>query len=224
MSYGCTISFKNIEAKDLFQFLQHFKDGCIKNMELIAKDEFVFSPIFRQHNAKLIEENGETYEKFKESTENWMKSSIFKFRWFYMADKNLLGVYGVNKSLQSLFDNTVYFQNSCDQDYEFDEWNGIPIFEEIAEKWKTATNEDIYKHFKYPNEQEEPIDYDYYRRSNAYDEIWKMFEETLYNDDKALYLSIFGYWDFKHVHKFYHMVVQETNNWIKEIYYKEEMQ
>jgi hypothetical protein len=36
------------------------------------------------------------------------------------------------------------------------------------------------------------MDSNYYRRDSAYDEIWKMCEGYLYNEDDVVYISMFG--------------------------------
>ena len=140
-----------------------------------------------------------------DADEAWAKG-VFTFRFFYLADHNLVGVFGIPNDVQQVFDATIYFQNSCDQDYKFETWNGVHVFEQIAEKWKNATNEEVQS--KYTEEddgswdEEIPFDYDYFRRKYAYDEIWDMCEEYLFNEESVVYVSMFGYYDFHPLMKF----------------------
>jgi hypothetical protein len=195
MSYSCEIYFKNIKADEVYSFFQKIKERAISKTDEIAKENFLWMPSIR--NRHLYKDT----EDFIVETidEGWVLNSLFKYRYFYLPQHELLGVLSLPDGFDDMFDNVSYFQNSCDQDYEFDEWKGIPIFEQIAEKWKNATDEEVYKTFEYPDEYEEPIDYDYYRRSNAYDEIWGMCEKYLYRDEICVYLSIFGGYEHYHV-------------------------
>ncbi|MBQ8567302.1 MAG: hypothetical protein IJ445_06960 [Clostridia bacterium] len=91
---------------------------------------------------------------------------------------------------------TCHFQNSCDQDYDFEDWKGVPYFEFIAEKWKNATDSEVIEHYRndrgYDYDEEYASDLDYYRRSFAYDEIWSMCESYLYHEEDVVYISMFG--------------------------------
>ncbi len=188
MSYSATINFKTIKEGELYDFLKKIKDACKSNFAKIAQDNFIFMPSI---NKDYLLKNDSDYAK-EQLDRAWMRNGVFSYRFFYISEHNILGVFGVPDGVADIFDLTCYFQNSCDQDYDFKDWKGIPIFEQIAEKWKNATNEEVYKTFEYPEEHAEPIDYDYYRRSNAYGEIWKMCETYLYNEDDVVYVSMFG--------------------------------
>ncbi len=223
MSYGCTISFKTISADKIYPFFQQFKKACIDNLDGFAKENFSYSPLFKKCHYKPIEiEYTEEFLELKKSTETWAKESIFKFRWFYLQDSNVLGVYSTDESLQSLFDCTVYFQNSCDQDYEFEEWNGIPAFEKIAAKYKNMTDAELVKKYREKmndewDADEHTVDLQYYAKSFAYDEVWELVENTLYNDDEAVYLSVFGYYDILHMNRFFKSTLDAVNEWIERV-------
>ena len=146
----------------------------------------------------------------------WMRNSIFSYRFFYIPQHNLLGVFCIPDAVNDIFDLTCHFQNSCDQDYDFDEWKGIPIFEQIAEKWKNATDEAVHKSFEYPYEHKPPIDYDYYRRSFAYAEIWKMCEHYLYSEDDEVYISMFGGYEIAEQKGFCHKCRKAYDEWKKQ--------
>lgn len=188
MSYSAQINFKTVREGELYGFLRKIKDACKSKFDEIAGDDFIFMPSIK--NDYMLKKDSEWAKEQLDRA--WMRNSVFSYRFFYIPEHNLLGVFGVPSAVKDIFDLTCYFQNSCDQDYDFEEWKGVPIFEQIAEKWKNATDEEVYKTFEFPDEYEEPIDYDYYRRSNAYDEIWKMCETYLYNEDDVVYISMFG--------------------------------
>lgn len=217
MSYSCEISFKQISGDDVYEFLQKFKKENINHLEEIAEDNFIYSPIskkiFKYDDLKEIP------DALKTETEEWAKNNIFKFRWFYNKELQLLGVYSVHKSVQYLFDKTVYFQNSSDQDYERSDWEGIKIFENIFDKWINTSVEDIKK--LYDEDERFDDDFnnefsDYLRKEYAYKEIWKHFEPTLEDDSSVLHLSLFGYYDFHPVGKFCYYVFKKYKAWMDE--------
>jgi hypothetical protein len=209
MSYSAIIHFKTIKADEVYGFFQKLKAEATLHLGEIAKENFIYSPYSKEKETDK--------RKLLDDAKNWARTSIFNYRYFYLPKHNLLAVFGVPDCLENLFDLTGHFQNSCDQDYDFEDWKGVPIFEQIAEKWKNATDEEVYKHFEYPNEYEEPIDYDYYRRTFAYDEIWAMCENYLYNDEEVVYISLFGYWDITTLRNFSLMCKEEYENWCKQI-------
>ena len=47
MSYSCTISFKQIKSEKLYPFLQSLKKEAEKIAPDVAKDEYIWSPIYR---------------------------------------------------------------------------------------------------------------------------------------------------------------------------------
>lgn len=190
MSYSATINFKNVPADGVYPFFQMLKTELIKRIDEIAKDNFLWLPSIRYaHRYKDLDS-----EAKMEIDTAWAMNSIFKFRYFYLPEHQLLGIFSVPIKTEGLFDNVTYFQNSCDQDYEFEEWKGIPIFEKIAGKWKEATDKEVAAQYtaKLYGKPEECTDTDYWRKSFAYDEIWEMFESYLYNDEQCVYTSMFG--------------------------------
>lgn len=212
MSYSCTISFKQIKSETIYPFLQSLKKEAEKIAPDVAKDEYIWSPIYRwmgydEEKEKIIKEetffkaHSEEIVKIERENENWVLK-LFTFRWYWDFEKEVLMVYSLPKQLQSLFDNTVGFQDSCDQDYEFEEWSGIKYMEEIAMKWKCLPDETIISKYKerysYPGEEiiESDIDINYYRKSFCYEDIWDRIEWTLYNDDRIVYLCLFSNWDY----------------------------
>ena len=130
---------------------------------------------------------------------DWAVDKVFKYRFFYLAEYKLLGIFGVPDAVKNLFDASIEFQNSCDQDYEYDHWDGVKIFEEIAKKWENASDEDIRKNYieKYRQiDDEDDFDYDYYRRSFAYDEIWNIVGDFLNDDAQALFFTLYGPYEY----------------------------
>ena len=212
MSYGASISFKTIDADELYQFFQNIKHTASKHIDKIAEDEFIYMPSVRYKHLY----NDVKGVIARDADEAWAKSAVFTMRFFYLADHNLLGVFGVPSAVKECFDATIYFQNSTDQDYEFDEWKNVPIFAQIAEKWKTSTDDDVLRKCNDERDDDE-IDtdsLDYYRRTFAYEEIWSMCEDYMWHDDKAVHLSLFSYYDFEPFMKFVEVCKEKYEQWI----------
>lgn len=208
MSYHAEISFKHIESiTELCTFISTLKQEISKNFNTIAENKYCYCPFVNLTKDDLQKEYfdisfDKKYHEIYRAAEYWFER-VFKYRWCYIKEWKLLGIYGVPECIQSLFDGTVYFQNSTDQDYEKSEYNGIKEFEDIFDLWHKFPDEMIIEAYKIKNklsdeeieEDLEYIDYDYYRRSLAYNEIWSYIEYSLYDDDAVSYLSLYGFYD-----------------------------
>lgn len=213
MSYSCEISFKQISSDEVYEFLVKLKEHAIANIDTIAKNNVYFSPIMRKHNYRTPLE---ITRELQAETKNWAQNDIFKYRWFFDKKHQLLGVYSLQPQLRHLFDCTIHFQNSTDQNYEWSDWNGIPYFESVAAKWSAADATTVNKFYgiiHYGDQIENldnPARLDYHRKSNAYHEIWSEFEHTLYDENSIVYLTLFGPYDYKHVGKFLACIEKEA--------------
>lgn len=220
MSYNAEINFKTIKEGELYAFFKQLKDACKDKFEQIAEDDFIYMPSIR--NSHLLK--NATEWGTKELDQSWVRNSVFSYRFFYIPEHNLLGVFGTPDAVHEIFDTTVYFQNSCDQDYDFDTWKGIPVFEEIAEKWKNATDEEIRKKYdeKYGLDDEEDFDYDYQKKTFAYDEIWGMCEKYLYDEKEVVYISMFGGYELFEILGFVELCRKAYDEWKKGVRYEKQ--
>ena len=232
MSYSCSISFKKMDAKDVFPFLKEFKKYLDEHMEEVAKENFHYCPIFR----KRIETAPKMSELPKEELEeakNWVMNGIFKFRYFYDNERGQLGIYGVPGCADKLFDGSVYFQNSTDQDYTRKEYEGIKEFEEIFDHWYSMDEKtfftEYYKKYgqsldrEYMDEEEKGTKryeekFEYIKRSMIYDEIWRPISDTLFDDESALYLSLYGSYDISKQYAFIRHCYNEQEKWEEDFY------
>lgn len=184
MSYCCYISFKKMTSDEIITFLQLFKQKVCMSLEEIAEQYYAFCPY-------IGEERKSSKDEIIHTTQTLWAHKVFTFRFFYDKERELLGVFSVPDTLRYLFDGTVYFQNSCDQDYEREEYNHVQKFEEIYDNWMKKSTEEIYELCKKDVEEWNKDEEMYYRRTYAYDEISTRYEDELYNDEKALYFSLF---------------------------------
>lgn len=218
MSYSAEINFKTVKEGELYAFLKQIKDTCKEKFDEIAEDNFIFMPSVSISNRRLLE--GTSCEVKERVDRAWMQNSVFSYRFFYIPEHNLLGIFGVPNAVKGIFDLTVYFQNSCDQDYDFNKWRGVPIFEEIAKKWENASDSEVEeyynKRYSWSFDKEECSDYDYYRRSHAYDEIWRMCETYLYHEEDVVYISMFGGYEIAEQVGFVHKCREAYEEWNKQ--------
>ena len=228
MSYNCEIAFKTIKAEEVYDFLVKFKTDVRDHLSEIVKDEFVFSPICRyatlEQREKLAEGKASLFydtdmRALYIETQMWVKQ-LFSHRYFYLPEKQLLGVYSVNKLQHKLFDDVIYFQNSCDTDYDFGSYVNIPCFKSISEEWQNKSLEELNKVYKermtdfdLPNSEEK---WEYYRRTFAYDDIWAVVEDTLWDEKSVVYLSLFGHYEIREEKTCINALLEENKKWLKE--------
>lgn len=205
MSYWYEINFKKMEEKDVIPFLRRLKKRLVFDFSEIAKDNYIYCPFVKKHLLDLPQEYSDLVNKEPDvfnASNNWA-CNLFTFRYFYDTEYHLLGVFGVPNVVKDLFDASIEFQNSSDQDYESSHWHGVKEFEKTYEQWITKDVDEIKKIY---NEKYKPLTFDeeypdpvkaseklaYYRKSFAYEEIWERYQGELYNDEAAIYFSCFS--------------------------------
>lgn len=198
MSYYASIAFKVLEPADVYPFLQTFKKESIEKIKEIAEENHAFSPLFRSIYTKTLEITDEQ----RKETEAWALNYVFKHRYFYLPECSLLGMYSVPTCLGYLFDAVIGFQNSCDQDYDYETWANIPCFAEIANKWKNMPIAEAAKALKLDGTNPSFADIDYGSKTACYDEIWNKIEWSLENDSEVLYVSLFGSYEYLAIERF----------------------
>lgn len=241
MSYYCAISFKQIPFDKVYDFLRDFKAHTTAHIKEIAEENYNYVPYIRHSDFAEVSKpmsreewralsDEEKKDLFPREFRNvdpreidnaryWARSCVFQHRYLYDTERQLLCMFSVPGPTQDIFDGTVHFQNSCDQDYDRSQYAGIPIFESIWDKWASMEEADILKHYKEhygyslyeeiqrhtsPERAEEEYAQRiaYTRRSAAYDEIWNNYESALYNDESCIYLSLYGNYEIAPVTAF----------------------
>ena len=172
MSYEFTITFKEIERKNLDDYLLKFMEFNRKNVMKILSDNAFYIPSVRLN---ITDPDIPDYYKsgWREADRYWVQN-LLTTRFLYWNEKSLLGIVG---EAEREFDpdvSEIYFQDHTDQDYAFCHWSGIKMFESIANECRNASMEEIrlvYPHLLSPGE-ENGEDIDKFRRSMAYDRIF----------------------------------------------------
>lgn len=175
MSYSFGMYFKQLNKED----------DIVSILELISKRLY-------ENRGEYIEENRSFIPSFKglildeskkEADEYWL-FSLFNISCVYWKEYNLLGVSGYDyECLVDIFPTHIGFQNSCDQDYDYEEWGDlIDIFNQKRDFIKNCNVDDIlnimnnkYKDSHYSKE-EILEDLEYYKKTALYEEIFNLLD------------------------------------------------
>lgn len=182
MSYYFTMNFVACENKG----------AALELMSQAGKNLFESRKAFIEEEAHFIPSVRYAYSnKHNMCAENelWVLE-LFQQDFVWWEEHKLLALQGGAwpNSVTNLFAKSVYFQNSCDQDYAFSEWEGIhPFFDQLLTEVRSASRERILelKGLGYPGF--DPTDYqdsdtEYLRRSAMYNAVYHKLglDEWLY--------------------------------------------
>lgn len=208
MSYSIDLAFKEVKDGDeVFQIIQKVKKIVLEHSEEIIKNNVAFSPFGARYRYK----EGITENELIDKTEEWLQR-LFTYKFIYFPERGLLACVATEKEfLGEVFTNFTFFQNSCDQDYEYETWKGIKQFEEISDKIvKIPFTEEGKKELKklvlgykpcYDTEEElderykNQKNFEYGKRSLVYKMIFDPIEDTVFGDgENVLYVKCLTRW------------------------------
>lgn len=187
MSYGFDMAFAHIvDEKAAFSLARSYVDKCMEkeNARKFIEDNTIYIPSIRYSHIEEATNMAEVADRY------WLET-LFKFRFLYWPKYRLLGLVGSNRIDDPAFPMSIYFQNSTDQNYDFQEWleGNIPFFKEHVE---TITNMPQSKLFDICKDYlDEDTDLSnpeielYMRQSLLYQRIFSAleFQSWLYADD-----------------------------------------
>ena len=135
MSYGFDMAFAHVvDEKAAFSLARSYVDKCMEkeNARKFIEDNTIYIPSIRYSHIEEATNMAEVADRY------WLEN-LFKFRFLYWPKYQLLGLVGSNRIDDPAFPMSIYFQNSTDQNYDFQEWleGNIPFFKEHVE---TITN------------------------------------------------------------------------------------
>ena len=160
MSYRITLTFyPDIKASQVLKKAQQIAKNKLGNFERVIDENYPYCP------ASMYNANYFSIEEYREKElyhlEKLWIENIFTKTFLYWKEFNLLAVVGYDINGAT----TITFQNSTDQNYEYTEWNGVPLFENLVQLAKTTSNKNIENY-------EDSLD-EYYRQTYAYGLIYK---------------------------------------------------
>lgn len=179
MSYSFRLYFKQVQNK------AEAYDLAVKACETAYKcaEEFILKT---KKYTPFVELN--TIEQ----KQNFI-NKIFTLRFTYWDDQKLLGLLRsldentLPHDVTAMFDTYVDFQNSGDQDYEWEEWNDkINLFRFCKSIFQTA-NTRLLACENNDTEEQMSKDIDYYRKVTMYDKVFETLNlsKWLYDEDET---------------------------------------
>lgn len=191
MSYAFGMFFKQIKQEDLLSFIDKVQTEMRNHAEEWIDYNKCYVPSVRSlTNAP----------KFVKTfmNEYWL-NTLFTSRFVYWPDYDLLGVsgYKLPGEIENLFDGHFSFQNSSDQDYDYDQWpTGIRQFKARIDMIKNADDSTLYECVdKYMGDysiEEIKADPEYFKKVCIYDMIYEdlQLNDWLYNHDNPAFYQL----------------------------------
>ena len=186
MSYYLNLTFiENVEENELLKMAAEIHKK-IKEPEIMKK--------IIGDNFHLLD--SVTYGQFPKFQDRYWAALWLTTKFIYWPDYKLLAYLGNDVKIPN--GTNVSFQNSSDTNYEYSTWNGIKIFEEIAEKYKNMKADKLPEFYSYfdDNTIEEQ---EYSRRWLVYNDIHNMLNIFSYLYDENRFRErnrVFTYSDF----------------------------
>ena len=164
MSYYAGVSFIKAKPDDLETVLQKLKDAIREHIDEIAERDCVFSPYGKNPSKKPEEQHKNFIASF-----DWAED-IFTYRFFFLGEgeEQVLAVVGVPSPCQDVFDDTIFFQDSTDTDYDYETWDKVALFKRLVAERVARVKAEGYNWTDYRN------------KSDCYDIIWKMLDDKVF--------------------------------------------
>ena len=178
MSYGFTLNFIKVKDKtEAYNKAYEITEEQWKHRSKIIADNAFYAPSFR--NIGELNKLADTF---------WV-CSLFTTSFTYWEQYNLLAVIGDDRFFpEKMKVCTIYFQNSCDQDYNYKEWQNLcPEIDNIIKEVENMSIEHLLKVLDIDIEDmdADEISPDYYRSWLIYHRVFKLLnlEKWLYSPD-----------------------------------------
>lgn len=181
MSYYARIYFKKVESmEDGIKLLNTFiKDySTIDNIKKVLEDNRYY--LYRDiYNSELKLDKKDPYKYI--TILRHLFQPLLTFKAMYYPEYKLIGIcfYDTTNTINKYFDNFIEFQNSCDQDYDYNTWDILgDFFINKAKEFETLSVDELIKTSKYfledYNDDKEYFlkHIDYHRRSAMYNFVW----------------------------------------------------
>ena len=186
MSYGFDMGFAQANSlQEAMAIALEYTQSQMteKNIRKTIRDNRYYIPSVRTGYIADEENKNRRADVLADTADRYWLEALFTFRFLYWEEHKLLGIIMMPpESASERWPLSVYFQNSCDQDYPFFEWKegNIPFFANAAAKAENYTAEEIRAKFDYEIEDE---NLEYYRRNTCYNDIFEelALESWLYN-------------------------------------------
>lgn len=180
----------NVKQEDVYKYIRKEINEQKERFQELA-DTYIYLCLCKFDYPGTKEElTSEEYRYLLHQPAEYLADKILGFTFLYYPKLSLLGIMGETNTGVKL-----EFQDSCDQDYKLQYWEGVPCLNKIVEKYEKMPDEEILKRYKMEYG-EKCNDIGYYRRTFCYDEIYDLLDINLllYNkeefSEKYMMLSI----------------------------------
>lgn len=178
MSEWITISFKDIQKDSLMDYCIELGKRIMESADELIKENIYYIPSIRLNISEDMEKDYRV--NWREADRNWLYK-LFSVNIIYWEKYELLGIVGeIPKGIKETL-TTIDFQNSSDQDYDYDYWHGVHFFEDVLEKLEHADINTIFSYLnKNGNDRYDITDIeenpDYYGKLAVYDTIYNALD------------------------------------------------
>lgn len=192
MSYAFTITYKEIGREELEGYLLELMGFNKKHADEILSKNASYIPSIR-HNWTNPNISNYPASGWRRADREWAQN-LFTTRFLYWPEESLLGIVG---SVQNGFDpglREVRFTDSTDQNYPFESWSGISLFERIVEECKNADVQAIRNACPglfFPD-WEIRDEIDYFRKTMVYERIYSELDLRSYENEVPGKFNIFS--------------------------------
>lgn len=168
MSDWVRIHFKEIPKGDLLDYCISLSRNMVSSAEEIIKKNIYYIPSIRL--CANFDTDLDYKANWREADRNWLYH-LFSIHIVYWEKYNLLGVIGETPENMSKEFVTIEFQNSTDQNYDYNEWSGISYFENVVKRLEHA-DANMVSSYGYDIDDINK-DIDYFRKTAVYSTIHK---------------------------------------------------
>ena len=143
MSYGFDMGFAQANSlQEAMTIALEYTQSQMteKNIRKAIRDNRYYIPSVRTGYIADEESKNRRADVLADTADRYWFEALFTFRFLYWEEHKLLGIIMMPpESASEKWPLSVYFQNSCDQDYPFFEWKegNIPFFANSAAKAET---------------------------------------------------------------------------------------
>lgn len=176
MSYGFNMFFIECKPENVLNTCLNIVKKIVDNPDKLIQNSLIYVPSIRYN---IENRYAYTYNSL------WLYS-LFNFNFVYWEQHELLGLVGESfGDIESNFNKSVYFQNSCDQDYEYADWPTIKCFSDIIFQVVNMSIKQLAENFDDYTMEEINHDINYYKRCLVYSKIYDTLDldKWLYGHD-----------------------------------------
>lgn len=143
MSYGFDMGFAQANSlQEAMAIALEYTQSQMteKNIRKTIRDNLYYIPSVRTGYIADEESKNRRADTLADTADRYWLEALFTFRFLYWEEHKLLGIIMMPpENASERWPLSVYFQNSCDQDYPFFEWKDFSILLPNSTAWLSMT-------------------------------------------------------------------------------------